>query len=63
MPSSPFLPVPSAMTSRLLRLFLGGIRDDDTSADLLFFLDVLNEHAIADGLDFDVSHMWVGFWV
>ena len=46
----------------LLGLFFGAVRDDDASADLLFFFDVLDEHAIADGLDFDVSHIgWV--WV
>ena len=40
----------------LLRFFLGAVRDDDASADLLFFLEVFNENTIADGLDFDVSH-------
>ena len=41
----------------LLRFFLGAVRDDDPAADLFFFLDVLDEDAITDGFDFDVSHI------
>ena len=35
----------------LLGLFLSGIRNDDTTTDLFFFLEMLHEHAISDGLD------------
>src|ERR1035437_1179007 len=45
----------------LLGLFFGAVRDDNASADLLFFFDVLNENTITDGFDFDVSHMWLVF--
>ena len=45
----------------LLRFFFGAVRDDDSSADLLFFFDVFDENTITDGPDFDVSHFVVGF--
>ena len=35
----------------LLGLFLGGVRNNDTITDLFFFLEMLHEHAISDGLD------------
>ena len=41
----------------LLGLFLRGIRNDDSPANLFFFLDVLHEHSIADGLDLYFGHM------
>src|SRR5690606_22223685 len=47
----------------LLRLFLGGIGNDDATANLFLFLDVLHQDAIADGLDVYFSHMcWVLGW-
>ena len=49
----------------LLRLFFGAVRDNNTSADLLFFFDVFDENTITDGLDFNVSPngwIWVEGW-
>ena len=46
---------------RLLRLLFGAVRNDDSAANLLFFLDMLDEHTIPDGLDFNVSHFVFGF--
>ena len=47
----------------LLGLFLGGVWDDDTTTDLFFFLEMLHEHAISDGLDSYFSHidLYLGF--
>ena len=52
----------------LLGLLLSGVRDDDATADLFLFLEVLHQDAIADGLDVYFSHMfwvlgWSCFWV
>ena len=44
----------------LLRLLFGGIRDDDATADLLFFFDVLDEDTVPDRLDINFSHIGFG---
>lgn len=47
----------------LLGLFLCGVRDDDATADLFFFFDVLHEDAITDGLDFYFGHIGFVLWL
>ena len=45
---------------RLLRFFFGAIGNDDTVADLLFLLDVLNKDSIADGSNLEFRHREFG---
>ena len=44
---------------RLLRFLFSAVRNDDSTADLLFFFEVLDEDTVPDRLDFNVSHMFL----
>ena len=48
LPSLSALPAPTRDDLALLRLFLGGVGDDDAADFLFFFLDALHEDAVVE---------------
>ena len=59
LPVSSRPPGPTAMTSPFLRLFLGGVGNDDAAGGLCFALDALDDDAVVQGTELQLGHVFL----